>query len=72
MSFLRSNNRKPHHVGPQRDSIHQHQRSTPIVVPNVVTYILKRYVSNGRLIHSNCQGGHAMRKAVQKAGVVLA
>jgi hypothetical protein len=71
MSFLRSNNRKPQHAV-QRASIYQHQRSTPIVVPNVVTYILKRYVSNGRLIHSNCQGGHAMRKAVQKAGVVLA
>jgi len=75
MTYLRQGNRKPNDVQQKlsQNAVHSFRQAInqPQKLGNVVTYILKRYVSNGKMHVRQCQGAQAMQRAMQRVGVAV-
>jgi hypothetical protein len=74
MSFLRTHSARSTvkgHYGQQPFHSQIRQQSKPETLANVCTYLMKRYVSNGKLNVRNCAGGQAMAKALRAKGYAI-
>lgn len=74
MAYLRQGNRKTDVQHKTKNNVGQsfHQSlNQPTKLSNVITYLLKRYVSNGKMHVRHCQGAQAIHRALQRVGVAV-